>query len=90
LISYERILRRIKDASGLKGWPKAKKLLGWLVCAKRRLAWKEVQAALSIDTEHQTIDYMNHHMRNHIYDICGSLVLVSGDRVSLFHSTAKM
>lgn len=60
------------------------------MCAKRRLAWKEIQAALSIDVEHQTLDHVNNHMRDHIYDTSGSLVLVSGDRVSLVHSTAKM
>jgi hypothetical protein len=48
-----------------------------------------MQAALSIDVENQIIDHVNNHMREHIYEICGSLVLVSGDRVSLIHSTAK-
>ena len=60
-----------------------------LVCAKRRLTWKEIQVALSIDMNSRTIDYENQHLRDHIYDTCGSLVLVSGDRVSLVHSTAK-
>ncbi|CAN9394852.1 unnamed protein product [Alternaria alternata] len=106
--AYERILRRIKTTSG-RGWPKAKKLLGWfvvpgtnvcgskandywvfrLVCAKRRLTWKEMQVALSIDSERQAIDYENQRVRDHIYVTCGSLVLVSGDRVYLVHSTAK-
>ncbi|RYN16465.1 hypothetical protein AA0112_g12495 [Alternaria arborescens] len=86
--AYERILRRIKTTSG-RGWPKAKKLLGWLVCAKRRLTWKEMQVALSIDPERQIIDYENQRVRDHIYVTCGSLVLVNGDRVTLVHSTAK-
>lgn len=60
-----------------------------LVCAKRRLTWKEMQVALSIDSERQIIDYENQRVRDHIYVTCGSLVLVSGDRVSLVHSTAK-
>ena len=60
-----------------------------LVCAKRRLTWKEMQVALSIDSERQTIDYENQRVRDHIYVTCGSLVLVSGDRVYLVHSTAK-
>jgi hypothetical protein len=60
-----------------------------LVCAKRRLTWKEIQVALSIDVDSQSIDYENQHLRDHIYVTCGSLVLVSGDRVSLVHSTAK-
>ncbi|KAI4607899.1 hypothetical protein J4E83_009443 [Alternaria metachromatica] len=60
-----------------------------LVCAKRRLTWKEIQVALSIDVDYQTIDYEHQHLRDHIYETCGSLVLVNGDRVSLVHSTAK-
>lgn len=60
-----------------------------LVCAKRRLTWKEIQVALSIDVDCQIIDYEHQHLRDHIYETCGSLVLVNGDRVSLVHSTAK-
>lgn len=60
-----------------------------VVCAKRQLTWKEMQVALSIDTEDQTIEYDDRHLRTHIQDICGSLVLMSGDRVTLVHSTAK-
>jgi hypothetical protein len=64
-------------------------MFGSIVCAKRQLTWKEVQVALSIDIEHQTIEYDDRHLRIHIQDICGSLVLMSGDRVTLVHSTAK-
>jgi len=60
-----------------------------LVCAKRRLTWKEIQVASSIDVEDQVINYEHQHLRDHIYETCGSLVLVNGDRVSLVHSTAK-
>ncbi|KAH7348115.1 C2H2 domain-containing protein [Pyrenochaeta sp. MPI-SDFR-AT-0127] len=87
--AYGRIMRRIKHTSGSEEWTVAKRLLGWLVCAKRRLAWKEIQIALSIDIENQTIEYDARRLRTHIHDICGSLVLVSGDRISLVHSTAK-
>ncbi|OAL02432.1 C2H2 domain-containing protein [Phaeosphaeriaceae sp. SRC1lsM3a] len=87
--AYERIVRRIKDDSKIGDWKVAKKLLGWMVCAKRQLTWKEMQIALSIDTEWQTIEYDDRHLRTHIHDICGSLVSMSGDRVALVHSTAK-
>jgi hypothetical protein len=86
---YERILQRIKLTSHPDEWVKAKKLLGWMVCAKRQLTWKEIQVALSINVEDQTIDYDDKSLRTHIHDICGSLVLRSGDRVTLVHSTAK-
>jgi hypothetical protein len=87
--AYERIVKRIKHTAHEKEWQKALKLLGWMVCCKRQLTWKEVQVALSIDIDNQTIDYDDRRLRRHIHDICGSLVQVSGDRVALVHSTAK-
>jgi hypothetical protein len=67
----------------------ARKLLGWMICAKRQLNWKEIQVALSIDIKEQTIDYEDRHLRKNIQDICGSLVVMCQDRVTLVHSTAK-
>ncbi|KAH8733175.1 hypothetical protein GQ44DRAFT_821389 [Phaeosphaeriaceae sp. PMI808] len=87
--AYKRIVNRIKSTSNSETWKDAKKLLGWMVCAKRQLTWKEIQVALSIDIQNQTIEYDDKHMRAHVHDICGSLVFMSGDRVSLVHSTAK-
>jgi len=60
-----------------------------MVCAQRQLTWKEIQVALSINTDEQTIEFEDRRLRMHIYDICGSLVYVSGHRVSLVHSTAR-
>ena len=60
-----------------------------VVCAKRQLSWRELQVALSINVEAQTIDYDDRRLRKHIHDICGSLVVLCGDRVTLVHSTAK-
>ncbi|UPX12310.1 uncharacterized protein EKO05_0002864 [Ascochyta rabiei] len=87
--AYERILRCMKQVSAPEEWEKAKKLLGWIICAKRRLTWKEIQVALSIDVDNETIEYNDRRLRRHIHEICGSLVLLNGDRVSLVHSTAK-
>jgi hypothetical protein len=39
--------------------------------------------------ETQKIDYDDRRLRKHIHDICGSLVVLCGDRVTLVHSTAK-
>ncbi|KAJ4353923.1 uncharacterized protein N0V89_005654 [Didymosphaeria variabile] len=86
--AYERIVRRIKRTFVVE-WPKAKKLLGWMVCAQRQLTWREIQVALSIDVDSRSIEYDDRRLRNHIHDICGSLVTVSGNRVSLVHSTAR-
>ncbi|CAI6333480.1 unnamed protein product [Periconia digitata] len=87
--AYERIVTRIRASSHPEEWQKAKKLLGWMVCCKRQLTWKEIQVALSIDGEEQCIDWDDRRLRKHIHDICGSLVKVDDDRVSLVHSTAK-
>ncbi|KAJ4353074.1 hypothetical protein N0V95_003669 [Ascochyta clinopodiicola] len=87
--AYERILRSMKQVSSPEEWEKAKKLLGWMICAKRRLTWKEIQVALSIDVDNESIEYDDRRLRRHIHEICGSLVLLNGDRVSLVHSTAK-
>ncbi|KAF1361979.1 C2H2 domain-containing protein [Lizonia empirigonia] len=46
----------------------------------------EIQVALSIDVDNQTIEYDDRHLRKHIHEICGSLVLLNGDRVSLVHN----
>ncbi|KAF2474163.1 C2H2 domain-containing protein [Lindgomyces ingoldianus] len=88
--AYERIVSRIKRTSSEAEWNVAKKLLGWMVCAKRQLTWKEIQVALSIDFDAQTIEYDDRRLRVHIHDICGSLVQRTGDRVHLVHSTAKL
>lgn len=79
----------MKHVASPPEWKKAKKLLGWMICAKRRLTWKEIQVALSIDVDEQSIEYDDRHLRKHIHEICGSLVLLNEDRVSLVHSTAK-
>jgi hypothetical protein len=86
---YELILRHIKHVSSPAEWEKTKKILGWLLCAKRHLTWKEIQVALSINTDELTIEYDDRHLRMHIHDLCGSLILMDGDRVSLVNSTAK-
>ncbi|KAF1974533.1 C2H2 domain-containing protein, partial [Bimuria novae-zelandiae CBS 107.79] len=86
--AYERIVTRIKRTFKVE-WPIAKKLLGWMVCAQRQLTWREIQVALSIDVDNRSIEYNDRRLRGHIYDICGSLVTVSGHRVSLVHSTAR-
>ncbi|KAL5380194.1 hypothetical protein DPSP01_007994 [Paraphaeosphaeria sporulosa] len=86
--AYERIVKRIKRTHAVE-WPKVKKLLGWMVCAQRQLAWREIQVALSIDIESRSIEYEDRRFREDIHEVCGSLVTVSGNRVSLVHSTAR-
>ena len=91
--SYERILQRLARSlkSKPKQWEIVRKLLGWMVCAKRPLKWREIQAAVSMDVDEQTIDFEGMGLRGRVEDYCGSLIQVhSGDRVELVHTTAKM
>ncbi|PSN71159.1 hypothetical protein BS50DRAFT_546300 [Corynespora cassiicola Philippines] len=90
--AYARILNRIdKESHGGRNWKQAKRLLGWMICAKRQLSWTELQIALSMtfDEAEVVINYDNLRMHTHIHDICGSLVQRTGDRVHLVHSTAR-
>ncbi|KAF7504582.1 hypothetical protein GJ744_002077 [Endocarpon pusillum] len=88
--AYERILSRIKHNSTPVEWKIARKLLGWMICAVRPLKWHEIQGAISIEPESQTVNFDDRRLRIHIRDICGSLVVLRpGDRIELVHSTAK-
>ena len=61
-----------------------------MVCARRALKWHEIQAAVSMNPEGQTIDFDERKLRVHIKDLCGSLIqLLPEDQVELVHSTAK-
>ncbi|TVY50823.1 Vegetative incompatibility protein HET-E-1, partial [Lachnellula cervina] len=87
----EAIIRRLKQQLKQEQWSIACKLLGWMVCAKRPLNWREIQSVVSMDTQNQSIDLDKRKLRSNIQDYCGSLIQVSdGDRVELVHTTAKM
>jgi hypothetical protein len=88
--AYARIVAWIKNETSDAQWEIAKTLLGWMVCAKRQLTLREIQVALSLNVETQQLEYDDRRLRDNIDDICGSLVLLSGDRVQLVHSTAKL
>jgi len=61
-----------------------------MVCAKRPLKWHEIQGAVSIDPEDQSIAFDERKLRRHIHDLCGSLIqALPGDRVEFVHNTAK-
>ncbi|KAJ5959494.1 uncharacterized protein N7479_006644 [Penicillium vulpinum] len=65
-------------------------LLAWLVCAKRQLKWREIQAAVSIDLEDETVDFHGRQWILNSKDLCGSLVEARSDgSLELVHTTAK-
>jgi hypothetical protein len=65
-------------------------LLSWVACATRPLAWREIQAAVSIDWERRIVDYDRYQLAVGIKELCGALVeeLPNGD-ISFVHSTVK-
>ena len=84
-------MSRIKRNASPEEWKIVHKLLGWMACAKRTLKWHEIQGAVSIEPNGQTIDFDDRKLRFDIGDLCGSLIQVSpGDRIELVHSTAKL
>lgn len=69
----------------------ASKLLGWLVCARRPLKWHEIQGAIAIDLETQTIDFEKRKLWVDSKHLCGSLVEIrAGGTIELVHTTAKL
>ena len=69
----------------------AKRLLGWVACAKRPLKWHEIQGAVSIDLKEESVEFDARRLRVNPRQLCGSLLQVRpGDRVDLVHRTARM
>ncbi|KAL2849960.1 hypothetical protein BJX68DRAFT_275805 [Aspergillus pseudodeflectus] len=91
--AYDRIMKRLQDGLNDNQWEYTRLLLGWLVCSKRPLKWREVEVAFSIDmntSEIRTDLDMDLTLRDDAQELCGSLVQVlKGNRVELVHSTAK-
>lgn len=61
-----------------------------MLCSRRTLRWREVQAAISINHVDQVVD-PTRRLSMHIRDICGSLVeVLRGDRIEFVHVTAAL
>ncbi|RWA12444.1 hypothetical protein EKO27_g2634 [Xylaria grammica] len=92
--AYDKIIIRLQRDLGENQWTMAKKIFGWLACAKRPLNWHEIQAALSLVTDDfdkpVTMDYHDNQLRDDIREICGSLVQKLNNRIMFIHSTAKL
>jgi len=89
-LSYDRILNRISNNSDSNKVALAKKILGWMTCARRTLKWHEIQGALSTNTTDRTVNFVQRRSRVHIREICGSLISnLAGDRLELVHVSAK-
>jgi hypothetical protein len=90
VLRYQRILDRILDCNTTERQKNATRLLGWLACATRPLKWYEIQGAVSIDLENQSVNFEERKYRESSKDICASLVEIrSDDSIELVHSTAR-
>ena len=76
----------------------SEKMLAWIICCKRPLKWRELQATFCIDLASQTVDFEERKLRVTCKDLCGSLIDVrsvklseaeSGDTIELVHETAR-
>lgn len=87
--AYYRSLHRIQTNSGENERLVARMILSLMLCSRRPLRWREVQAAISIDSVDQVVD-STRRLPMHIKDICGSLVeVLPGDRIEFVHVTAS-
>ncbi|KAF1840937.1 uncharacterized protein K460DRAFT_410330 [Cucurbitaria berberidis CBS 394.84] len=89
--AYSRIINRIMGPA-MQPHPRsdhAKRLLGWLACAKRTLQWFEIQCAVSVNLEEGILS-SDLKFQDNCKDLCASLVELSSEGfVVLVHSTAK-
>jgi len=88
-LRYSRIVRQLFESETPQK-KDAVKLLGWLVCAKRPLKWREIQCAVAIDQDEGTVNWMQNRLQVDSKDLCGSLVEIhTDDTIGLVHHTAK-
>jgi hypothetical protein len=68
----------------------ARKILAWLICARQPLNWHEIQGAISISLEDNSVDFQGRQLWVHAKDICGSFVeVLPGGRLQLVHQSAR-
>jgi hypothetical protein len=66
-----------------------RQVLGWIVCAKRPLRWREIQGAICIDMEQQLVDY-DKQLLDSPKGLFAALVEMQADgTVELVHGTAR-
>ncbi|RYP61328.1 hypothetical protein DL771_010167 [Monosporascus sp. 5C6A] len=86
---YERILHRVFESGADNIVAYFREILSWIVCAKRPLRWREIQAAVSIDLENQRLDY-DKEISDSPKGLFASLVELQEDgTVELVHGTAR-
>ncbi|KAL2830492.1 hypothetical protein BDW59DRAFT_158405 [Aspergillus cavernicola] len=86
---YKRILDRVHDSRGAHTMTRIKEILGWIVCARRPLQWREIQTAVCIDLDNQVIEDTRQ-MGDSPRGLFASLIEWHKDgTVDLVHGTAR-
>ena len=66
-----------------------RQVLGWIVCAKRPLRWREIQGAICVDLEQQNVNF-ERKLLDSPRGLFAALVEIQTDgSVELVHSTAR-
>ncbi|KAI1740463.1 WD40 repeat-like protein [Xylaria scruposa] len=96
--AYERVAKRIFEMSPLAECEDAKKILGWIICARRLLRWREIQSLFCIDPIKGDVDYEERRLRVTCKELCGSLIDIHHasdtttgpeDVIKIVHETAR-
>ncbi|KAI1091079.1 putative zinc finger protein [Rostrohypoxylon terebratum] len=84
--AYRRIFQQIPQ----EALEETKRLLGWLVCAKRPLQWHEIQVMKSVNLKDKSLDFDQQSFMKSPKELCGSLLETRSDgTIELIHLTAK-
>ena len=88
---YSRILQRLMDSRlALQQRNITRKLLSWISVSKRPLRWYEIQAAISIDLENESVNDANRRLVDTSKDLCASFVEIHADQtVEFVHGTVR-
>ncbi|KAJ3536177.1 hypothetical protein NM208_g5825 [Fusarium decemcellulare] len=87
---YRRIFCRLMGDQVKERRNVTKKLLSWICLSKRPLRWFEIQAAISIDLENESINEENRRLVDTSKDLCASFIEMHADQtVEPVHGTVR-
>lgn len=87
---YDRIYQRLTEKTIASNRQLTQRILSWICHAKRPLRWFEIQAAISLNLEDESINESDRRLRHDCKDICASFVEVYEDQtVELVHLSTR-
>ncbi|KAK3684319.1 hypothetical protein B0T22DRAFT_493833 [Podospora appendiculata] len=86
---YDRILQRVVHSADQRRSKVVRQILGWIVCARRPLKWREVQAAVCINVQTQAVDYRRKLLQSPKQLFASFVEVRADDTVELVHGTAR-